>query len=294
MVDLYGIQKVSEITGIPAVTLRAWERRYNVIRPARSEGGTRLYTEENVEDILWVKEQKEKNKISVKEAMGLLDALKKETSVTQPLTFNSLDDFISPLYEHLIHFRTEEANRILDQTLAIYDYELVFHHIVKPLLYRTGDDWSAGHLTVIQEHFISNLLVRRLEMLFQNLIIDPGLPKAAALCPPNEEHSIGLLLFSLFLKKRGHDVLFLGENTPLNALESFIITNNVKMLTLSVTLEAHAEELFIRLSELKKRLPFLRLVLGGNGIKNPPSELQSDFLEGGLNKWLLWYRTLDA
>ena len=289
---MYGIQKVSELTGIPAVTLRAWERRYNVIRPVRSDGGSRLYTEKNVEDILWVKEQKETKKISVKEAMGQLDASRNNPSYLQPM--QHFDDFIDPLYDHLIHFRTDEANRLLNQALALYDYELIFHNIVKPLLYRTGDDWETGQITVLQEHFISNLLIRRLEMLFQTLMIDPMLPRAAALCPPDEQHSIGLMLFALFLKKRGHDVLFLGENTPIETLQTFIKANNVKLLTVSVTIKEHAKDVFKRLAEIKQQVPSVRIVLGGHGIKNPPPELRNDILEGGLKEWTDWHRSFNV
>ena len=58
--NIVGIKKVSELTGIPAVTLRAWERRYEVITPIRAENNTRLYTQEHIDDLLWIKQLKKK------------------------------------------------------------------------------------------------------------------------------------------------------------------------------------------------------------------------------------------
>ena len=43
----YQIGTVSSLTGIDAHTIRAWERRYGAIKPARSEAGGRLYDEKN-------------------------------------------------------------------------------------------------------------------------------------------------------------------------------------------------------------------------------------------------------
>lgn len=48
---LYPIREVSSLTGVNAITLRAWERRYGLIEPVRTEGGHRLYTLEHIERI---------------------------------------------------------------------------------------------------------------------------------------------------------------------------------------------------------------------------------------------------
>lgn len=48
---LYPIREVSRLTGVNAITLRAWERRYGLFEPVRSESGHRLFTQDNIECI---------------------------------------------------------------------------------------------------------------------------------------------------------------------------------------------------------------------------------------------------
>ena len=40
---MYTVKRAAELTGLPADTLRMWERRYAIVEPARSDGGYRLY-----------------------------------------------------------------------------------------------------------------------------------------------------------------------------------------------------------------------------------------------------------
>jgi len=55
MAGLYKIGVVSQKTGMSASTLRLWEEQYGLLAPARSQGGTRLYSESDLERILYVR-----------------------------------------------------------------------------------------------------------------------------------------------------------------------------------------------------------------------------------------------
>ena len=48
---LFPIGTVSSVTGVNSVTLRAWERRYGLIKPTRTDSGHRLYSDEDIERI---------------------------------------------------------------------------------------------------------------------------------------------------------------------------------------------------------------------------------------------------
>ena len=54
---VFTIKTVVQETGIPPATLRAWERRYGVLSPGRSEGGYRLYSERDIAILRWLKRQ---------------------------------------------------------------------------------------------------------------------------------------------------------------------------------------------------------------------------------------------
>ena len=58
---LYPIRTVSELTGVNAITLRAWEKRHGLVRPIRKESGHRLYTQEHIDLIASIRAGKPLN-----------------------------------------------------------------------------------------------------------------------------------------------------------------------------------------------------------------------------------------
>jgi MerR family transcriptional regulator, light-induced transcriptional regulator len=52
---IYPIRTVAHLTGVNPRRIRAWEDQYNLLSPARTGGGHRLYSEEDIERIRWVK-----------------------------------------------------------------------------------------------------------------------------------------------------------------------------------------------------------------------------------------------
>ena len=54
---IYNIGAVVRMVGIPEATLRAWERRYGFPMPARTDGSHRLYSEGQVRQLQWIKNQ---------------------------------------------------------------------------------------------------------------------------------------------------------------------------------------------------------------------------------------------
>ena len=57
---------------MPSVTIRSWETRYYAISPERTSSGHRMYTEEDVNDLIWLKKQVQENGINISQAVELL------------------------------------------------------------------------------------------------------------------------------------------------------------------------------------------------------------------------------
>lgn len=73
LVGVYAINAVAEMTGVPATTLRYWEKTYGVIKPKRTEGGHRLYSRDDIERIKWLKRKIEDEGLQVAAAHKLLE-----------------------------------------------------------------------------------------------------------------------------------------------------------------------------------------------------------------------------
>ncbi|WP_142919172.1 MerR family transcriptional regulator [Peribacillus saganii] len=284
---MFGIKKVSELTGVPEVTLRSWERRYKVINPSRSQGGARYYTKENIEDIIWIKKQKDERGITVRQAMDLLKEIK-EMKVESTITGSSYEEHIEEILNFLTEYQTEQATKQINLCFSMFDFEEVFHHIFTPILHRVGYQWENGKLSVAQEHFICNFLQRRIFPFFHDLYADPMKPKAVALCAPEELHNVGLLLFSLFLKRRGIDVLFLGQSTPTESLLPLIHLNNVQLVCISITMEESISQVETFISDLLSKGTNIDFVIGGAGAKFLSEPMQKYRLKGDLENWKKW------
>ncbi|WP_217593375.1 MerR family transcriptional regulator [Cohnella sp. GbtcB17] len=277
---MYSIQKVSDMLGIPGVTLRAWEARHGIVHPLRSVGGHRLYSEEDVATLRRVKRLMKEQGMKIGE---IAHRLKREKSTDRTVPRSAevpplfsiaseqersvrIDAHIADrLYPALVAFNAEEANRAIDLAISLYGYEMTFHRILAPLLVRIGNDWESGNLAVAQEHFASQLILQRFMQVFRSLPVDPGMPCAVAFCPPDEHHQLGLLLFSLYLRKRGVDVIYLGPDTPYEGLGRLIEMKDVRVAAISVTDPALIVPLSEWLDRTTAQYPELHVLLGGSG-----------------------------
>ena len=96
--------------------------------------------------------------------------------------------------------------------------------VVLPFLREVGDRWEAGTLSVAHEHFVSDMLRRKLSALSsvppQRVLEDASAPSPVVLlaCPPGERHDLVLLCVALMLRERGVRARFLGADTPIPAV----------------------------------------------------------------------------
>ena len=69
---IYNIKAVTEATGLPAATLRAWERRYGALSPGRTQSGYRLYSARDIAVLRWLKARIDEG-VSISQAITLLN-----------------------------------------------------------------------------------------------------------------------------------------------------------------------------------------------------------------------------
>ncbi|MFD2332671.1 MerR family transcriptional regulator [Cohnella sp. GCM10020058] len=269
---MYSMKRASELLGIPVVTIRAWENRYGIISPSRSSGGHRQLSDGDLARLSFLKEQIDKNGLKISEAVELLQqsepALREQAA--EPSAIGQMyDGLVDKLYAELMQFNSAQADLTIDLAFALYDVEETLRRIIVPVLYRIGSEWEAGKIKVVQEHFASETIMRRLSALFRVFPIHPNLPVVLAFCPEGERHHLGLLSFSLFLRKQGVNVLYAGPDTPLKELEGIIESQKISFIAASVTNPCHTDKLMAWIEEAARNRPELRFLLGGAAFDNP-------------------------
>jgi MerR family transcriptional regulator, light-induced transcriptional regulator len=210
------IGELSRRTGVAPELLRAWERRYGLLRPSRSSGGFRLYSPADEQRIALMREHLRRGLAAAEAARLAVDGA--DAPAAEHVADRSvLDADAEGLRAALDAFDERGAQRALDDLLAAFTLETVLAEVVLPYLAELGERWAAGDATVAQEHFASNVIRGRLLGLARGW--DGGEGRRALLaCAPGEQHDLGLIAFGLVLARRGWRITFVGPDTPTESL----------------------------------------------------------------------------
>lgn len=211
------IGALSKRVGVSPELLRAWERRYDLLRPDRSPGGFRLYSDADVARVQAMQEHLARGLSAAEAARLALEFSAAETAVDDGFTAPVLDASLANLRQGLAGFDEAGAHSALDRLLAAFGLETVLRDVVLPLLRELGESWARGDTTVAQEHFASQLIRGRLLALARGWDRGTG-PRALLAAPPGEMHDLGLIVFGLALRDRGWRVTFLGADTPVDTI----------------------------------------------------------------------------
>mgnify|MGYP001191474685 CR=1 FL=1 len=206
------IRTISSLTGVNAVTLRAWERRYGLVRPARTPKGHRLYSQQHVERIRRVLALMERG-VPIGRVRDLIDA---EAAPEPSAAGSHWQDSLQRMSTAIANFDEAELDHIYDESLGIYPVEQVTRGLLLPLLVHLGERWRDLAGGIAEEHFFSMYLRSKLGARLQHRMRYAAGPRVLASCVPGEQHEIGLLLFALQAHAAGLRTVLLGADTPLD------------------------------------------------------------------------------
>ena len=202
-------------TGVPVDTLRAWERRYGVLHPWRTDGGQRRYGNADIETVLWLAARcAEGQRIS--DAVAALTALSAREDGGKTLPVNALIARISAAARQGDGARMDAE---LDRAFAALPLIPVMEMVVFPALADLGRRWAGGESVVVAEHLLSAAIERRLAGRLAAARRPRG-PIGIVACPPGERHSVGALTLSVLMAQDGWRVSFLGADTPLDEADA--------------------------------------------------------------------------
>jgi len=271
---VYNIKAISRLTNLPAVTLRAWERRYGLPQPKRGEQGYRLYSEHDLNTVRWLKSQLEKGLTISRAAEYLFSLRKSGTDPVQSLFINPvrLSDpgkLAEQFFKLLLKMDAIQAGELLDKAYDEMPVEDVLENLITPVMRRIGDGWHKGEIPITVEHLASQLVMHKLHRWTgqENITKQDSLIMAA--CAPNEQHQIGMLMLVLLLRKRGWDARYFGTDLAMEGIGYTLNLLQPRMVILSATLPENAKKASALFQDLKSVPdPKPVVVLGGSGFQN--------------------------
>lgn len=221
--DRYTLSDLEKLTGIKSGTIRIWERRYRIIKPHRTETNRRWYDDDDLRRIINISIlYRDGIKISKIATFSGSEIEDKVFALTHETT--NKDNQIDSLIIAMTGFNENVVNEILLRSIIDSGFENTFTEVVFPFLKRVGIMWQTGSVNVGAEHFISNIFRKRLIAAIDSLspAIIHDRKKVVLFLPENELHEMGLLFYTYIIKSLGHDVLYLGQSTPLNAIADVV------------------------------------------------------------------------
>lgn len=243
----HNLKAVVQETGIKPDTLRAWERRYGLPQPARTSGGHRLYSQEDIDTLKWLMKRQEEG-LSISRAVDLWNQLLGDgKDPFQEMSDSEFESHTPPEVEvgdtllqmrqswvdACLAYNERRAGHVLTQAFSLYPPETVCVEILQKGLNQIGELWYEGEVTAQQEHFASALAIRRLESQIASAPAPTRAERILIGCPPEEEHTFSPLMLSLFLRRRGWDTIYLGANVPLERMERTIERTQPHLVVLS-------------------------------------------------------------
>jgi methanogenic corrinoid protein MtbC1 len=198
------IAALTQRTGVPSDTIRKWEQRYGVLRPERTKGGQRRYTELDVARVEWLKARLAEG-FRIGEAAALLG--------NAEVAGGTPDELRAAIIDATVRIDVGALRSAIGQSLLLDSLEVTFAAVLSPALVEIGELWAAGDVTVAQEHLASGAIRASLLRLLAD---QRGNVRGSAVlaCAPGEWHEVGLLMLAILLRADGWQVAYLGPNTP--------------------------------------------------------------------------------
>lgn len=238
----YPIKAVSDLTGLTEHVIRAWEKRYNLVIPDRTETNRRLYSKDDVEKLsLLSKASKSGYSIGVISNYSLeqLNQLfgekepyikKEEITATDTTIDNVIENCIS-----LVKILDKKAfEHELYSAQIKFSQPILIEKIITPLIERIGDLWKSGEIRIMHEHISTTIIRKFLTQIIDANLVDTNAPKIIIATPKGQLHELGALIVGVVASSDGWDVTYIGPDLPGEEIAAAIEKINPKVVALSI------------------------------------------------------------
>ncbi len=141
------------------------------------------------------------------------------------------------LFKKLTEGDIQASLKIYQEYIKIFDTPDFFDKILKPVMYKIGDDWATGKISIATEHVASNVAQTLVKIIMDQVTGNANKKKVLICVPLGEEHHLGCDVLETYLSIKGFKVYNMGTSMPTESILSFIDNNNPDVILLSITLE---------------------------------------------------------
>lgn len=270
---VYPIQVVSERTGLSAHVIRIWEKRYNAVKPARTAGNRRLYSEEDVARLRVLRQltevghsigyvatlPTEKLRVLLNETSGSPGPSVSSVAALEPAS----DALLAKALGAVARMDAEALGGVLKQAEIRLGHQGVLQRLVAPLAQAIGEQWRTGQITAAHEHFATAALRFFLAHAAKPFASTPNAPALVVTTPAGQLHELGALLAGAAAANLGWRVIYLGPSLGAAEIAGAAHQHQARAVTLSLVYPEDDAQLPGELKRLRELLPETPIIVGG-------------------------------
>jgi len=269
---LFTINAVVRRTGLSVHVIRIWEKRYGAVEPTRTATNRRLYSNEQVERLMLLREITQTGQSIGYVAKLPTDQLKKLVATTFPTeaaakprpTATTPTSFLETCLEAVKALDARALEQGLKHAETALGAQGMLQRVAAPLAQTIGSLWRDGTITAAHEHFASSALRTYLAQAARPFASGANEPVLIVATPAGQLHELGALLVGALAANLGWHVTYLGASLPAPEIAGAVLQNRARAVALSLVYPEDDPRMEGELTRLRELLPpDVKLVVGG-------------------------------
>jgi len=276
----YSIKELENLSGIKAHTIRIWEKRYGIIKPARTDTNIRYYCDNDLKRLLNIAILNRYG-MRISDISKLSNPEMNEKVINVSSDSSNAESNIENLIVAMVEMDEYKFDRILSRYIMHEGFENSVIKVIFPFFQKIGLLWQTGSINPAHEHFVSNLFRQKLMVAIDNIVVTESqtAKKFLLFLPEAEYHELALLFYNYLIKKSGRLVYYLGSSVPFGDVVETSKMVNPDFLFTSLTSSLNKNEVIEYLNNLSQTFPFQKIFVTGLQIKENFTDLPSNVLK---------------
>lgn len=276
----YSIKELENLSGIKAHTIRIWEKRYGIIKPARTETNIRYYCDSDLKRLLNIAILN-RHGMRISDISKLSDEEMAEKVMGVSSDSSDAESNVENLIIAMVEMDEYKFDRVLSRFIMHEGFEKAVIKVIFPFFEKIGLLWQTGSINPAHEHFVSNLFRQKLMVAIDNIIVPESKDnkKFILFLREGEYHELSLLFYNYLIKKSGKAVYYLGNSVPFNDIKETAKMVEPDFLFTSLTSSWGKEEVAEYLNRLSQDFPFQKIFVTGLQIKENVVEVPSNIVK---------------
>jgi DNA-binding transcriptional MerR regulator len=254
----FTIKAVAQATGLTVETLRAWERRYEVVRPCRDASGRRTYSAADVARLRLLRTATELghtiSRLATLAEDDLARLVAQSGGQARPQQPTRGQAFVERALDAAVHSDPTGVEEVLTSAIALLPASEVIRSVISPLVREIGERWHQGQVTIAQEHMVTDIVRRLVISVSRGYLRAENGPCLVLSTLSGERHELGILMCSWLAAMRRYHTHYLGADCPAGEIARFAREVDARAVLVSLVMPENVVPALEQLRGLAQRL----------------------------------------